>query len=41
MTSATITSTAVTNDVNDALALFAEVAGTGDVITSASEGGNA
>ncbi len=39
LTSATITSTAVANDVNDALAQFQKVHPTGDVITRASEGG--
>lgn len=39
LTSATITSTALTNDVNDALKLYAKIASTGDTITSASEAG--
>lgn len=39
LTSATITSTAVTNDVNNAQQLYAKVAGTGSTVTSASEAG--
>ena len=39
LTSATTTSTAITNDVNDAQALFAKIAKTGTVVTSASQVG--